>query len=56
MIEFAITVINNKTGDIVDEFVGEFEDMDELEHFMKIEIHNYDIPYTDLCYECEEYE
>lgn len=56
MIEFKITVINNHTGDVVDEFVGEFEDRDELTRFMKAQIHNYDIPCTELCYEFEEYE
>lgn len=56
MIEFKITVINNHTGDVVDEFVAEFEDTQELVGFMETEIHNYDIPYTDLCYEYEECE
>ncbi len=56
MIEFKITVINNKTGDVVDEFVWEFEDRDELTRFMKVQTHNYDIPCTELCYEFEEYE
>ena len=56
MIEFKITVINNHTGDVVDEFVAEFEDPQELVGFMETEIHNYDIPYTDLCYEYEECE
>lgn len=56
MIEFTITVINNKTGGLVDEFVTEFEDTNELASFMDSQIHNYDIPYTDLCYEFEEYE
>ena len=56
MIEFKITVINNKNGDVVDEFVGEFEDRDELTRFMKVQTHNYDIPCTELCYEYEECE
>ena len=56
MIEFKITVINNHTGDVVDEFVAEFEDTQELVGFMETEIHNDDIPYTDLCYEYEECE
>lgn len=43
MAEFKITVINNHTGDVVDEFVGEFEDRDELTRLMKAQIHNYDI-------------
>ncbi len=55
MIEFKITVINNKTGDIIDEFVSDFEGTDEIIDTMEYEIHNYDIPYNDLFYEFQEY-
>lgn len=56
MTEFKIKVFIKNTGEVIDEFVTDFEDTDELIENMENEIiHDYDIPYNELFYVFEEY-
>ena len=50
MKEYTITVYNVNTGKIIDTFIGEFSNVDELRDFMDSELHNYNEPYLKLHY------
>lgn len=45
MEEYSVKVYNEITKEIIDEFVLEFENINELYEFMSNELHNYDEEY-----------
>ena len=51
MKEFTISVYNVNTLEILDEFIAEFETVNELREFMDNELHNYSEQYTNLDYQ-----
>lgn len=50
MKEYQVDVYNINTGEIIDTFIGEFQNVDELREFMDIELHNYSESYLKLHY------
>ena len=56
MKEYHVEVYNINTGDIIDDFIGEFQSINELREFMNNEIHNYSESYLNLHYNfCQYY-
>ena len=51
MKEYTITVNNVNTLETLDEFIAEFETVNELREFMDNELHNYSENYTNLDYQ-----
>ena len=51
MKEYNISVFNLNTLETLDEFIAEFETVNELREFMDNELHNYSENYTNLDYQ-----
>lgn len=48
MTEYLVTVYNNNTMEIIDEFLLYLYTVEELKDIMSNLIHDYNIPYTDI--------
>ena len=53
MKDVTITIYDKSTGKIIDQFLSDFEDMNELLSRMEDLLHDYDVPYFDLGWDYE---
>ena len=53
MKDVTITIYDKSNGQIIDEFLSDFEDMNELLSRMEDLLHDYNIPYFELGWDYE---